>query len=73
MTFPNYFYSNEYLTNQIVTAGLSINKVENPYTEEKRVAYNLANPKKQLSKTVIELPPSLIYHLHKCCEGMATS
>ena len=73
MTFPNYFYSNEYLTNQIVTAKLSINKIENPYTEEKRVAYNLANPKKQLSKTVIELPPSLIYHLHKCCEGLATS
>ena len=66
MTFPNYFYNEKYLTDQIVAAGLVIDKVENPYTEERRVAYNLENPKKQLDKTIIEHGPGLMYYLHKC-------
>ena len=64
MTFPNYFYSDKYLTNQIAAGGFYIDKIENPYTEEKRVMYNLANPRQQLSKTIVDYPPSLLYYLH---------
>ena len=63
-TFPNYFYSDKYLTDQIMTAGLHINKTQNPYTEEKRIAYNLADPRKQLSNSIVEHPPSLMYCLY---------
>ena len=64
MTFPNYFYNEKYLTDQIMAAGFSINKVENPYTEERRVAYNLANPSgKKIDKKEVEHPRTLFYHL----------
>ena len=63
MIFPNYYYTDEYLTNQIVSAGLSMHKIINPYTEERRVIYNLSDPKKQLGKTIIQQPPSLLYYI----------
>ena len=66
MTFPNYFYSDRYLTNQIVAGGFYIDKIENPYTEEKTMIYNFANPRQQLGKTLIDHPPSLLYYLHTC-------
>ena len=63
MTFPNYYYTDEYLANQIVAAGLSIHEIINPYTEERRMIYNHSNPEKQLSKTIIQHPPSLLYYV----------
>ena len=65
MAFPNYYYSDKYLTNQIAVARLNIDKIENHYTEEMRLTYNCMDPGKQLVKTIIQHPPSLLYHLHK--------
>ena len=66
MTFPNYFYDEKYLTGEMVAAGFSINKVENPYTEERRVVYDRVNSGgKQLNKKFIEYPPTMMYHLQR--------
>ena len=64
MIFPNHYYSNKYLATQILEAGLGIKKVENPYTEDKRVVHNYGNSRKRLSKTITENPPSFIYYVY---------
>ena len=65
MMFPNFYYSEQSTTTQILTAGFCIDKVENYFTEERRVAYNNTNPKLPLNKDCVESPLSLVYHISK--------
>ena len=41
---------------QIEAAGLKLDKVENYYTEKRRVAYNDTNPEFKLDKTITDTP-----------------
>ena len=65
MTFPDYFYDDDFLQQQIKAAGLNIDNIESYYTEERRVAYNKTNPKIKLDKAITKTPPFVMYHLSK--------
>ena len=65
MTFPNYFYTEDFIQQQIKAAGLNIDKIENFYTEERRIAYNNTNAKMKLDKFITDSPPFALYHLSK--------
>ena len=56
----NYFYSDQYFQDEIKTAGLCIDQMENYFTEERRIAYNNANPHDEIDKEMIERPPFLM-------------
>ena len=55
-TFPNFFYDNKFLVDQTTAAGLHIDKVENVFTEERRVIHNTLNPATTYSKDVVDHP-----------------
>ena len=63
--FPNFFYSEESTMAHIRTAGFSIDRIENYFTEEKRIAYNSKNPKILIHKKCVENPLALVYYLTK--------
>ena len=65
----NYFYGDQYFQDQIKATGLSIDQMENYYTEERRIAYNRANAHDEIDKEIIERPPFLMYHLSKPLES----
>ena len=65
MTFADYFYDNHFFQQQINSAGLIIDNIENYYTEERRVAYNGTSPEFKLDKTYSNVPPFVLYHLSK--------
>ena len=65
MTFPAYYYDNQFFLKQIKAAGLELDKIENYYTEERRIAYNNTNPEIELDKSVTDAPPFVMYHLSK--------
>ena len=65
MTFASYFYDENFYQQQIQAAGLKLDKIENYYTEERRIAYNSANPEIKFDKTIIDTPPFVMYHLSK--------
>ena len=65
MTFANYFYDDGFLQQQIKAAGLSIDNIESYYNEERRVAYNNTNSEIKLNKSLIDIPPFVMYHLSK--------
>lgn len=65
MMFPNFFYSEQSTNTHILTAGLCIDKIENYFTEEKRLAYNSTNPNICLHKDCVEKPLALVYHVSK--------
>ena len=65
MTFAAYYYNDQFFQEQIKAAGLELDKIENYYTEERRVAYNSTNPEIELDKTIIDTPPFVMYHLSK--------
>ena len=65
MTFPDYFYNEEFIQQQIKAAGLNIDKIENYFTEERRIAYNSTKPEVELDKTITDDPPFVFYHLSK--------
>ena len=65
MTFPDYFYDDDFLMQQIKAAGLDIDNIESYYTEERRVAYNNTNPEIKLGKATTKTPPFVMYHLSK--------
>ena len=67
MTFADYFYDKQFIQQQIESAGLTIDNIENYFTEERRIAYNNSNPKVKLDKTITDTPPLLMYHLSKPC------
>lgn len=65
LTFPNFFYSDQFISNNTTTAGLSIDQVENIYTEERMVLYNRTHPETQLSKSVVDHPLAYIHHVSR--------
>jgi len=65
MTFPNYFYKDEFLTKQTIAAGFCIDRVENIYTEERRLGYNKIHSDREISKAVIDYPLVHMYHISK--------
>ena len=65
MTFPNYFYSDQSTITHILEAGLHIDSIENPCSEEKRVAYNGITPRIPFSKSYLEEPTALVYYVSK--------
>ena len=66
MVTTNYFYDDKYFQDQTKASGLRIDRIENYYTEERRVAYNRTNPHNEIdNKESIEHPPFLMYHISK--------
>ena len=65
LPFPNYFYDDSYITDITEASGLHIDHVENFCTEERRIAFNNANPKARISKQITQNPYALMYHLLK--------
>ena len=63
--YPDYYYSDHFLKYQIVASGLSIDRIQNIFTEERRMAYNNANPKFKIDKIFVTNPCALMYHLSK--------
>ena len=65
MMFPNFFYSEQSTVKHIIGAGLSIDGVENHFTEDRRVSYNSKNPCIPLHKDCVDSPLALVYHISK--------
>jgi len=65
MTFPNYFYKDEYLMEQTTAAGFRVDQVEDIYTEERRLEYNKAHCNRQISKAVVDHPIAYMHHISK--------
>ena len=65
LSFPNYFYDDQFITNITAASGLHIDHVENFCTEERRVAFNTMNPETKISKTITKNPYALMYHVSK--------
>ena len=65
MLFPNFLYSDQSTIKQFLNTGFHIDKIENHYTEERRVAYNTTNPSIPLSRQYVEYPTALVYHVSK--------
>jgi len=65
LTFPTYFYDEQYLVDQTIASGLRLDKVENIATEEVRVAHNREYPDATACKSRVEFPTSYMYHLSK--------
>ena len=65
MVFSDYFYDEQFFQQQIEAAGLKLEKIENYYTEERRVAYNSTNPKVKIAKSITDMPVFVMYRLSK--------
>ena len=65
LAYPNYYYDEQFIQQQIEAAGLKLDKVENYYTEERRIAYNSTDPEFKLDKTITDTPILAMYHLSK--------
>ena len=65
MLFPNFLYSDRSTIQQLLNTGFHIDKIENHYTEENRLAYNRAGPAIPLSDEYVKYPTALVYHVVK--------
>ena len=65
MLFPNFLYSDRSTIEQFLNAGFHIDKIDDHYSEERRVAYNRANPVIPLSSDYVKYPTALVYHVMK--------
>ena len=65
MVFAGYFYDEQFFEQQIEAAGLKLEKIENYYTEERRITYDNTNPELKLAKTITDTPVFVMYHLSK--------
>ena len=63
--FPDFFYDDQFLVDQTVAAGLQIARIENSFTEERRIEHNTLNPAATFSKDVVDHPFHLFYHILK--------
>ena len=63
--YPNYYYDEQFIQQQIKAAGLKLDKIENYYTEERRIAYNNTDPEVKLDKTITDTPTLAMFHLSK--------
>ena len=65
IVFSDYYYSDEYIQEQIKAARLHLDQIECHCTEERRIAYNNSKQKFQFDKGVTDNPPHYLYHLSK--------
>ena len=65
MTFPVFYYSDQFLIDQTTLAGLHIDEIENVYTEERRIMHNTQNPEVLFSEAVVDHPFCLLYRISK--------
>ena len=66
MVTTNYFYDDKYFQDQAKASSLNIDQIENYYSQERRIAYNMENPLNEITnKDSIEHPPFLMYHVSK--------
>ena len=65
MAYANYYYDEQFFQQQIKAAGLKLDKIENYYTEERRIAYNNTEPEFKLDKSITDTPTFVMYHLSK--------
>jgi len=65
LTFPNFFYRDQFISDNIITAGLSIDQAENIYTQERMLLYNQTHPESQLAKSVLDHPLAYVHHVSK--------
>ncbi|XP_065919758.1 demethylmenaquinone methyltransferase-like [Dysidea avara] len=65
LTFPNFFYRDQFMLDSVIIAGLSIDQIDDIYTEERMVLYNQTHPESQLSKSVVDHPLAYIHHVSK--------
>ena len=63
--YPNYYYDEQFIQQQIKASGLKLDKIEMYYTEERRIAYNNTNPEVMLDKNITDTPTLAMYHLSK--------
>ena len=54
MAYPNYYYYEQFIQQQIKAAGIKLDKIENYYTEERRIAYNSTDSEVKLEKTITD-------------------
>ena len=64
-TFTDFYYDDQFLVDQTIAAGLQIDSIENPFTEQRRSLYNALNHELPLSKTVLGHPFLLLYRISK--------
>jgi len=65
VTFPDYFYEEQYLVDQATTSGLRLDKEENYTSEKVRVAHNKEHPDVTFAKIDVEDPIACMYYLSK--------
>ena len=65
MVFPDHYYDEQFLHDQIRASGLHIDCIESYCTEERRLHYNSSNTKAVFDKTFTDDPPFQFYHLSK--------
>ena len=65
MVFPDHYYDEQFLHNQIRASGLHIDCIESYCTEERRLLYNSSSAKPVFDKTFTDNPPFQFYHLSK--------
>ena len=63
--YPNCYYDEQFIQQQINAAGLELDKIEDYYTEERRIAYNSTEPEVKLDKTITDIPTLAMFHLSK--------
>ena len=63
----NYYYYEQFIQQQInlLSVGLKLDKIENYYIEERRIAHNSTEPEIELDKTITDTPTLAMLHLLK--------
>ena len=64
-TFPDFYYDNQTLIDQTIAGGLHVDRIENVFTEERRILHNALNPEAPCGKSVIDHPLYLLHHISK--------
>ena len=63
--FPDFYYDDQLLVDQTVTAGLYIDYIENIFAEERRIMHNILNPEASFHKDIVDHPLYLLYYTSK--------
>jgi len=65
MIYPNFFYREIMIFAELLNKGFNINRIENPYTEERQTAHNSSDPLIALGNAYVTYPTALILHVSK--------
>ena len=64
-TFSDFYYNDQFLIDQTTAAGLTIDRIENIFTEERRIRHNIVNPEVPFNKNIVEHPLYLLHYISK--------